>query len=458
MNDIIYCSQCKSEGRTNRCFITGYNSKCGHDVGWAYGRNKSGNKILVCNCCSGSNNQCYITGYDYKCGHDNGWAYVPTVGNATCNSCGKTLSGKWSMENNPSNNSYFHTTTGRYLGISDGYFLYGDSPNWVYSYCKPCWIKEIQKILPRLGLKPSDYQQKNATCFTCGKTLCGKWSMESNSSNCSYFHTTTGRYLGISDGYFLYGGNPDWVYSYCKPCWIKEIEKILPSLGISNSNLQQKLILIENQLKNKQNECEQYKQEIKNKNEIIQDKENEINKLKDIIKKKEEQQNNLVSAPISLTPNNFENIFGQNGIESEIEKIQNLLKSSQIDEISNLENLLSLNDIYIKLMNEFKNVYQIEIKEKFKIIIEKIDIQIEKIKININNISSVSEEINAKLSDKNIPENVSNESILPLKKYIEEQTKMVEKIKEIKDEIYKLYLKITTSNKSETSDNKKEDK
>ena len=35
---------------------------------------------------------------------------------------------------------------------------------------------------------------------------------------------------------------------------------------------------------------------------------------------------------------------------------------------------------------------------------------------------------------------------------------MVEKIKEIKDEIYKLYLKITTPNKSETSDNKKEDK
>ena len=29
------------------------------------------------------------------------------------------------MENNPKNNSYFNTTTGRYLGISDGYFLYG---------------------------------------------------------------------------------------------------------------------------------------------------------------------------------------------------------------------------------------------------------------------------------------------------------------------------------------------
>ena len=104
--------------------------------------------------------QCYITGFDYKCGHDNGWAYVPTQGNATCNSCGKTLSGKWSMENNPSNNSYFHTTTGRYLGISDGYFLYGSNPYWVYSYCKTCWIKEIKKILPSLGIINSDLQNK----------------------------------------------------------------------------------------------------------------------------------------------------------------------------------------------------------------------------------------------------------------------------------------------------------
>ena len=424
MNEIIFCAQCKSQGRSNRCYITGFNSKCGHDVGWAYGRN-------------------------YKCGHDNGWAYVPTQGKATCNSCGKTLTGKWTMENNPSNNSYFHTTTGRYLGISDGYFLYGDNPNWVYSYCKPCWIKEIQKILPRLGLKPSDNQQQNATCYTCGKTLCGKWSMESNSSNASYFNTTTGRYLGISDGYFLYGGSPNWVYSYCKPCWIKEIQKILPSLGISNSQLQ-------TTLQDKQKECDKYKNEIEEKNKIIQNKELEINKLKDIIKKKEDQQNNLVSAPISLTPNNVENIIAQNFTEFDSEKIKNLLKSSQIDEISNLADLLSLNDIYFKLINKFTNICQIEIKEKFKIVIEKIDIEIEKIKANINNISSVFKEVKEKLSDKSIPENVSNESILPFKKYIEEQNKKVEKIKEIRDEIYKIYLQITTSNKIETTENAKD--
>ena len=115
-----------------------------------------------------------------------------------------------------------------------------------------------------------------------------------------------------------------------------------------------------------------------------------------------------------------------------------------------------MNDIYFKLINKFTNICQIEIKEKFKIVIEKIDIEIEKIKANINNISSVFKEVKEKLSDKSIPENVSNESILPFKKYIEEQNKKVEKIKEIRDEIYKIYLQITTSNKIETTENAKD--
>ena len=118
--------------------------------------------------------------------------------------------------------------------------------------------------------------------------------------------------------------------------------------------------------------------------------------------------------------------------------------------------LLSLNDIYFKLINKFTNICQIEIKEKFKIVIEKIDIEIKKIKANINNVSTVFKEVKEKLSDKSIPENVSNESILPFKKYIEEQNKKVEKIKEIRDEIYKIYLQITISNELETTENAKD--
>ena len=168
MNEIIYCNQCKNSGRQNRCYITGYDSRCGHNLTLAYNCHKNGSDIMVCSHCN-NGNKCYITGYDYKCGHDNGWAYVPNQPNATCNSCGKNLNGKWSMETNERNISYFSWTTGRYLGISDGYFLYGDSPDWVYSYCKPCWIKEIEKILPSLGLANGDqqnliseYKDKNA--------------------------------------------------------------------------------------------------------------------------------------------------------------------------------------------------------------------------------------------------------------------------------------------------------
>ena len=159
MQKLIYCQQCKSEGITNRCFITGYDSKCGHDVGWAYEYNKKGDYI-TCNLCKDSKNKCYITGYDYKCGHDNGWAMLPK--NAACFGCGKTLSGKWSMENNPANNYYLNTATGRYLGISDGYFLYGGKPDWVYSYCKTCWIQEIKKILPELGIDVTKKEESNS--------------------------------------------------------------------------------------------------------------------------------------------------------------------------------------------------------------------------------------------------------------------------------------------------------
>lgn len=132
------------------------------------------------------------------------------------------------------------------------------------------------------------------------------------------------------------------------------------------------------------------------------------------------------------------------------------MKSSQIDEISKLADKLWLNDVYFKLINKFTDIFQMEIKEKFKIVIEKIDIEAEKIKTNINNISSVFKEVKEKLSDKSIPENVSNESILPFKKYIEEQNKKVEKIKEIRDEIYKIYIQITTSVKPETNINAKD--
>ena len=47
-----------------------------------------------------------------------------------------------------------------------------------------------------------------------------------------------------------------------------------------------------------------------------------------------------------------------------------------------------------------------------------------------------------KLNVKEIPESVANESILPLKKLIENKSKKEEKMNQIKEEINKMYLKL----------------
>ena len=446
MSNIIYCNQCQSSGRSNRCCITGFDNKCGHIYSWAYERNKNGNNIIECNCgsCNGNKNKCFITGYDYKCGHDNGWAYQNDDGAATCNSCGKKLSGKWSMENNPSNNSYFNWTTGRYLGISDGYFLYGTNSNWVYSYCKPCWKKEIQKILPRLGIEPNKietYNPKgNATCNSCGKTLNGKWSIENNTSNTNYFNTTTGRYLGISDGYFLYGDNPNWVYSYCKPCWIKEIQKIIPRLGIPTNenyelvcNLKNNNSELQNIINKKDNEINQLKEKLEEANKKLKMQEDEIDKLKEINNIKEVQQKDLVFIPINT---NYEEIFTQTFADMGIEKIKNLIKSSGVEEICDLDNMLSFNISFSKTLDDFKTFCQLKFKEGTKKIVEKIGENIDKTQINYNNTVSILDDTKKKLQV--LQDNIANESISPLQKYLDELTKKMEKMKEIKEEIYKI--------------------
>ena len=75
---------------------------------------------------------------------------------------------------------------------------------------------------------------------------------------------------------------------------------------------------------------------------------------------------------------------------------------------------------------------------------EKLDKNIENIKISLNNITSIFDDVKGKLNNKDIPENVSNESINPLKKFVEEKKKKLENLEKIKEEIYKIYLKITS--------------
>lgn len=61
-----------------------------------------------------------------------------------------------------------------------------------------------------------------AECFTCKTQLQGSWNL----TECGTSYPKTGRYLGIQDGYFLYGENPNWLYVYCKTCWKAEILKL----------------------------------------------------------------------------------------------------------------------------------------------------------------------------------------------------------------------------------------
>jgi len=69
----------------------------------------------------------------------------------------------------------------------------------------------------------------SANCANCGIQLCGKWGMSLSG------HLTTGRFLGV-EAHFICGEHQNWVYSYCNPCWQKEIEK-LPFVAALHSKI-----------------------------------------------------------------------------------------------------------------------------------------------------------------------------------------------------------------------------
>ena len=66
------------------------------------------------------------------------------------------LQGSWNMTEAGSP----YQRTGRYLGIGDGYFLYRESPNWVYCYCKSCWQKAILNLSFTISQPHNTLQQQ----------------------------------------------------------------------------------------------------------------------------------------------------------------------------------------------------------------------------------------------------------------------------------------------------------
>ena len=113
---------------------------------------------------------------------------------------------------------------------------------------------------------------------------------------------------------------------------------------------------------------------------IIKNIEEELKKLKEIIEKEQEEKENLLKTPKPLDIKNFEKIFNQNIIDLEIEKIKNILKTSEIDEISNLDNELSFDAILEKTIEEFNNICKIKLKATITEIIEKICCVVDKMK------------------------------------------------------------------------------
>ena len=227
--------------------------------------------------------------------------------------------------------------------------------------------------------------------------------------------------------------------------------KRLPSLGLAPKN-QENLISeyknktseLQNIINSKENEIRQLKKEIEEKNIKLKEKENEINQIKKKnINIEEETKNlNLNSAPPNLNNNNYENIISQCLTELEVEKINELLKSSEIKAISDLNSSLTSNIISLKALTDFKSICKTIIKNNIKDILEKIDKNIDELKTNINNINSIHNDVKDKLSNKDIPGDVFNESINPLNKYLEGKKKKMENLEKIKSEINKIYLKI----------------
>ena len=274
MSDIIYCSICKSNGKKNRCYITGYNKKCGHDEGWAKFGNKDGGSIMKCSCCPGENNSCYITGYDIKCGHDMGYAYVPKKENKE-SKFGYILCSECKSEG--LYNRCYITGYNKKCGHDEGYAknYHKDGSSIMKCSCCPgennsCYITGYDiKCGHDMGYAyVQGPEQKNVTCKTCGKNLKGKWCIEKKDSN-----NSNEMNLGISDAYFLSGDQPNLVYSYCKSCWKKEIQKILPKLDINVDS------------DNSEKELNQAKEIIEKQKIIINKKEEELKHLKLELKK-----------------------------------------------------------------------------------------------------------------------------------------------------------------------------
>eukprot|EP01100_Stratorugosa_tubuloviscum_P013460 TRINITY_DN674_c0_g1_i1.p1 TRINITY_DN674_c0_g1~~TRINITY_DN674_c0_g1_i1.p1 ORF type:complete len:289 (-),score=15.03 TRINITY_DN674_c0_g1_i1:77-943(-) len=138
-----------------------------------------------------------------------------------------------------------------------------------------------------------------AQCYKCSKALVGSWNMTESSTT----YQKTGRYLGISDGYFLYGSS-NWVYCYCQTCWQSSIN----SLSFSETSLQLQ------QANNQVTQLNTTKSTLENQLQQANNQVTQLNTTKSTLENQLQQANNQVTQ-LNTTKSTLENQLQQANLQ-----------------------------------------------------------------------------------------------------------------------------------------------
>jgi chromosome segregation ATPase len=170
-----------------------------------------------------------------------------------------------------------------------------------------------------------------AECFACHKTLQGAWNTTSASSS----FEKTGRYLGINDGYFLYGEQPNWVYCYCKTCWQSEV------LKLSFVSKVEQLNSLQQQLDASRAESASYKNQFDEINERYNklSKTSGVQKLQDLFKQLNTSQIDALHAHTKFRVDTFETVHDEQQLQSSTQFVQMVLMQlkSSVDAVIQLQ-------------------------------------------------------------------------------------------------------------------------
>ncbi len=162
-----------------------------------------------------------------------------------------------------------------------------------------------------------------AQCFACSKALQGSWNMTGAGTN----YDRTGRYLDINDGYFLYSGQPNWVYCYCQSFWENQIAS-LPCVSSKLNDLQQQNTALQQQLVASQAESASYKKKLDEMTENFQKLANnsEIEKLRNLFKQLTASQMDALHTHTNFRVDSCETVHCEQQLQCSLQFVQSSLE------------------------------------------------------------------------------------------------------------------------------------